>query len=70
MISEAEKHKLEKYLNKKFCSTNLKIVLPNKPDKPAELFINNEFIGTIYKDVDEGEISYDFNMAILEQDLD
>ena len=31
--------------------------------------LGDEFMGTIYRDDDEGDISYDFNMAILEMDL-
>ena len=34
-----------------------------------EVLINGEFIGLVYKDEDEGETSYDFNMAILAIDL-
>ncbi len=31
--------------------------------------IGDEFIGVIFKDEDEGEVSYAFNMAILDIDL-
>lgn len=69
MINNEEKTQLENYLKKKFCNKDIQLVLPNKADKPAEVFINKEFIGTIYKDIDEGEVSYDFNIAILGEDL-
>ena len=36
----------------------------------AEVYISNEFIGTLYRDEDEGEISYDFNMSIIDIDLE
>ncbi|MEE8534508.1 MAG: DUF3126 family protein, partial [Kiloniellales bacterium] len=29
----------------------------------------DEFIGVIFRDEDEGEVSYAFNMAILDEDL-
>jgi hypothetical protein len=32
--------------------------------------INGEFIGTIFRDEDEGEVSYAVNMSILQEDLD
>jgi len=35
----------------------------------VEVFLGDEFIGTMFRDEDEGEVSYDFNMAILEFDL-
>jgi hypothetical protein len=31
--------------------------------------VNGEFIGVIFKDEEDGETSYAFNMAILEMDL-
>ena len=35
----------------------------------AEVYIGSEFIGTLYRDEDEGELSYDFNMSIIDIDL-
>jgi hypothetical protein len=29
----------------------------------------DEFIGVLFKDIDEGETSYDFHMSILEMDI-
>ena len=48
-----------------------KIILtfPKDADSPAEVSIGQEFIGVIYRNFEEGEISYDFNMAILPEDL-
>jgi hypothetical protein len=31
--------------------------------------VAGEFIGLVYKNEEEGEVSYDFNMSILEMDL-
>jgi hypothetical protein len=31
--------------------------------------VAGEFIGVIFKDEEDGEVSYAFNMAILEMDL-
>ncbi len=41
---------------------------PRKNDS-AELYLNDEFLGLVYKDEDEGELSYNFSMAILDVDL-
>jgi hypothetical protein len=42
-----------------------------KHDGSVEVSLGQEFIGVIYRDVDEddGEVSYAFHMAILEMDL-
>jgi hypothetical protein len=34
-----------------------------------EVYAGDEFMGVIFRDEDEGEISYSFNMAILDIDL-
>ena len=31
--------------------------------------MSDEFIGVLYKDDEDGDVSYDFNMSILEFDL-
>ncbi len=41
-----------------------------KPKEDSvEVLVAGEFIGVIFRDEDEGEISYAFNMAILDIDL-
>jgi len=61
--------RLQQYLRAKFGLPNLAIkARPNKDDS-AEVFIGDEFIGVLFRDDEEGDVSYDFNMAILEIDL-
>jgi hypothetical protein len=68
-MNTSEIQRLQKYLQEKFGNKNFKIV-PRKEDKEsAEVLLGTEFIGTIYRDDDEGDVSFDFNMAILEMDL-
>ncbi|GGD18827.1 DUF3126 family protein [Aureimonas glaciei] len=65
-----EIRKLETYLKGLLGSANIRIkALPRKADS-AEVYINDEFIGIISKDTDEGELSYHVTMTILEMDLE
>ena len=41
---------------------------PRKDDS-CELYLGDEFLGIIFKDEEEGELSYNFSMAILDIDL-
>ena len=60
---------LQNYLRQKFGTDRL-IIKPRKEvNDSVEVLLGEEFIGLIYKDEDEGETSYDFNMAILDVDL-
>ena len=36
----------------------------------AEIYIGDEFIGTLTREDDDGELCYQFQMAILEMDLE
>ena len=68
-MNQSELARLQHYLREKFDLPNIEVRgRPNKDDS-AEVYLGDEFIGVLFKDVDEGEVSYDFNMAILEMDL-
>ncbi len=68
-FDKTETTKLEKYLQKKFGNPGLAL-RPRQTADSLEVLLNGEFLGVIYKDEDEGELAYDFNMAILDIDLD
>tara|TARA_Y100000031_G_C8042927_1_gene302555 strand:+ start:294 stop:545 length:252 start_codon:yes stop_codon:yes gene_type:complete len=69
IVTEIEIQKLQTYLRDKFGSEHFRIVDRITSENSVEVYLTEEFIGTIYRDDEEGEISYDFNMAILEIDL-
>lgn len=62
--------RLETYLRKTFGATTLEVRPQPKKDDMAEVFINDEFVATLYREVEEGETSYQFQMAILDMDLE
>jgi hypothetical protein len=69
-MTPSEIARLQDYLRTRFNSEALEVrPRPNKKDS-AEVYIGDEFIGVLFRDEDEGEVSYDFNMAILELDLE
>ena len=68
-ISTDDMKKLQAYLQKKFANDGLTLRSRGKATDSAEVLLGGEFIGTVYKDEDDGDISFDFNMAILDIDL-
>ncbi|MEM8689138.1 MAG: DUF3126 family protein [Pseudomonadota bacterium] len=62
--------KLEKYMRWKFQLPNMQIKRRPQKDDSAEVFIGDEFIGLIFRDDDDDDLSWSFQMAILEFDLD
>lgn len=68
-MHSSEIARLQVYLRQKFGVDNLTIrERPNKDDS-AEVYLGDEFIGVVFRDDEDGDVSYDFNMAILEIDL-
>lgn len=68
-ITSVEITKLEAYLQTTFGNDRIRVNPRPKNKDSVEVTVNGEFIGIIYKDEEDGETSYDFNMAILEVDL-
>ncbi len=68
-MTESEVQKLQNYLRNKFGNDNFRLVDRIKSTDSVEVYLGEEFIGTLYRDDEDGEVSYDFNMAILEIDL-
>jgi hypothetical protein len=68
-LTRNELWRIEKYLRNLFRLDTITVVERPKQDDSVEVHINGEFIGVIFKDVEDGEVSYAFNMAILEMDL-
>jgi len=65
----AEIARVQEYLRKSLSNNRIVITPPPKPDAPIEVYIAEEFVGVLYKDEDEGEVSYTLMMTILEMDL-
>lgn len=68
-MTKTEVMRLRKYLNDKFGAKDFELKGGNQKDGSMELYFAGEFLGVIYRDEEEGEISYALNIAILEEDL-
>lgn len=68
-MNPEEIKKLDAYFKRVFQNAALSVrARPRKSDS-CELYSGDEFLGIIYRDEDEGELSYNFSMAILDIDL-
>jgi hypothetical protein len=69
-MNHAEIIKLQKFLQQKFSNRALDVRPRNKQDDSVEVYLGDEFLGLIYVDEEDGDRSYNFQMAILDVDLD
>jgi hypothetical protein len=68
-MTPAEIKSLQTYLRKTFDLDAIEIRKRAKKQDSVEVFVKDEFIGVIYKDDEDNEVTYQFQMAILEDDL-
>jgi hypothetical protein len=69
-LQPEEIKKLTRFLRTKFQLASIEVRRrPQKTDS-CEVYIGDEFIGVIFKDEEDGELSYNFSMAILDFDLE
>ena len=69
-MKKEEIEKVEAYLRKLFKREKVEVrKLPNKDDT-AEVYLDDEFIATLYRDEEDGELCYQFQMSILDFDLE
>ena len=69
-VDVQEIRKLDAYLKRLFGNARIRVVPRPKKDDSAEVYIGDEYIGVLFVDDEDGERSYNFNMAILGIDLD
>ena len=60
--------RVQAYLRLKFQNENFNLKRGPK-NYMVEVFLEDEFLGTLFRDDEEGEVSYAFSMAILDFDL-
>ncbi|WP_300380328.1 DUF3126 family protein [Henriciella sp.] len=67
-MEKEETLRLESYLKEKL-NPGIRLVTRTQTDDSVEVYLGAEFIAVIYKDVDEGEVAYQFQMTVLSEDI-
>jgi len=67
-MEREETLRLEAYLKEKL-HPGLRLLARDKTDDSVEVYLGAEFIALVYKDIDEGEVAYQFQMTVLQEDL-
>lgn len=68
-MTPQETARVQRYLRDTFGNETIALKQRSQTDDSVEVLLGGEFIGVVYKDDEDGEVSYAFNMAILEMDL-
>jgi hypothetical protein len=69
-LAKEELDKLQGYLRKVFANKTIEVRARQRAVDAAEFYVGGEFLGIVSKEMDEGEVSYQLTLSILELDLD
>lgn len=69
-MDKTELERVQRYLRTLFGNPQIKVQGRPKKKDSAEVYLGDEFIGVLFKDEEDDELSYNFQMAILDSDLD
>ena len=69
-MDKSEIAKIQDYMRRLFGNASIRVTTRPKKTDSAEVFVGEEFIGIIFEDDEDGDKSYNFQMAILADDLD
>lgn len=61
--------RVQTYLRRLLGCERLRLVPPARKGMSVEVAVDEEVIGTIHRDEDEGEVSFAVHITVLEEDL-
>jgi hypothetical protein len=70
LVNPQEMVRVQNYMRKLFGSKTLSVRARPKIKDSAEVYVGDDFVGTLTVDNEDGELCYQFQMAILELDLE
>ena len=68
-MTDKELDQINKYLNDTFKTDGFSVKKRKQIDDSCEVYLNDEFLGLIYKETEDGEDDFQFHMTILKEDL-
>jgi Protein of unknown function (DUF3126) len=69
-VEKKDLERVQAYLRQLFENSKIKVTARPKKNDSAEIYIGDEFIGILFFDDEDGDRSFNFQMAILDSDLD
>ncbi len=61
--------RVETYLRKTLGSDRINIAVPKHRSASIEVRAGDEFLGTLHRDEEDGEVSFSLHITILDEDL-
>lgn len=61
--------RVETYLRRTLGSDRIHVEVPKRKGASVEVTVDREFLGTLHRDEEDGEVSFSLHITILEEDL-
>ena len=68
-MNAADIARVQSYLRTTLGCDRINIDTPTKRGASVEVRVGREFLGTLHRDEDDGEVSFSLHITILEEDL-
>ncbi len=68
-MTKADLDRVQAYLRRLLGTERINLLAPARAGLSVEVAVQDEVIGTLHRDEDEGEVSYSIHLTVLEEDL-
>jgi hypothetical protein len=68
-VTKSEIERVQTYLRRLLGTERISVIAPKQVGMSVEVEAGGEVIGTLHRDVEDGEVSYAVHLTILEEDL-
>lgn len=69
-MTPAERAAVQAHLRRLFGNNRIVVAAPERKGASVELRVDDEFIGTVHRDAEDGEVSYAVQIVVLSEDLE
>ena len=69
-MDKSELAKIERFMRRTFANQSIRVQARPKKTDSAEVYVGEDFVGVMYVDDEDGDRSFNFQMAILAEDLE
>ena len=69
IMNTSETEKVERFLRQKFGNQDITLKARGETNDSVELLINDETMGIVFRDDEDGDICYHVQMTVLSEDL-
>ena len=69
-MNASDTAKVQRYLRQRFGNHKLTLARREHKDDSAELMLEDEFIGVVFRDDEDGDTCYHVQITVLAEDLD